>query len=106
MKKVLLLIIFSFSFFFVNNVVNADNELSSGDVIIGYTKFDENTWISASRAAKAGSLYTNESGNIFVRTFIYIDEDVWYEMDSEYGGYYLLEDEELSNIKDNLNVHF
>lgn len=106
MKKVLLLIIFSFSFFFVNNVVNAETELSSGDVIIGYTKFDENTWISASRAAKAGSLYTKEAGDIFVRTFIYIDEDVWYEMDSEFGGYYLLEGEELENVKENLKIYY
>lgn len=92
-----------------NGIVNAESiydHLSSGDIIIGNTTFNSGTWISATRASKAGSLYTLNSGNSDVKTYIFINQNVWYELDQTTETYRTLNKTEIRNIESNLNVYY
>ena len=86
MKKNISLIVLSiltfFAFSITSNAANI-NGLNSGDIIIGSTKFNSGTWISSSRAAKAGALYSNITGNYDIKTYYYVAPVVIYEIDEE-----------------------
>lgn len=105
-KNVLLAVIVFFGF---NTFVNASSiydYLEPHDVIIGNTTFRSGTWISATRASKAGSLYTMINGDTDVKTYKYIAQEVWFEMDPETDAYRPLSKDEIAELNDTLYINF
>lgn len=89
--------------------VNADtlyDKISPGDVIIGNTVFKGNTWISANRAAEAGSLYTLNTGEINRNTYLYDDLEDWYKYNNDTEKYELLSSLEVSEIQDIIHIYY
>ena len=89
--------------------VNADalyDKISPGDVIIGNTVFKSNTWISANRAAEAGSLYTLNTGEVNKNTYLYDDLEDWYKYNNDTEKYELLSSLEVSEIQDIIHIYY
>jgi len=106
LKRLMLSLVMFFGF---NGMVYAESiydHLSSGDIIIGNTTFKSGTWISATRASKAGSLYTIDSGKTDVKTYKYINENVWYELDSQTDEYTILSKEKIEQLEDELKIYY
>jgi len=88
----------------------------TGDVyIIGSTKFDNNTSVTASRAAQAGSdemLLQIINGNFEfqrnkIKTYLYSEiEELWFEVPKNGGELIELTETEVEAIEDNLNIYF
>lgn len=89
--------------------VNADalyDKISPGDVIIGNTVFKGNTWISANRAAEAGSLYTLNTGEINKNTYLYDDLEDWYKYNNNTEKYELLSSLEINELRDIIHIYY
>ena len=109
MKNKIIKLIFSFiiSFSFIS-FVDAQgiyDNVKNGDIIIGNTTFRSGTWISATRASKAGSLFTRNTSSIDVKTYKVITTNLWYELDDD-GQYRKLEDYELEELENNLKIFY
>lgn len=107
-KNINILIVFVFIFLgFVIHVDAANiNDLSSGDIVIGNTRFKSGTWVSASRAAKAGSLYTIATGKTDANTYLYINPYVIYIYDDTIENYKLLNSNEIVNLEMEMNIYY
>ena len=109
MKNKIIKLIFSFiiSFSFIS-FVDAQgiyDNVKNGDIIIGNTAFRSGTWISATRAGKAGALFTKNTSSIDVKTYKVITTNLWYELDDD-GQYRKLEDYELDELENNLKIFY
>lgn len=109
MKNKIIKLIFSFiiSFSFIS-FVDAQgiyDNVKNGDIIIGNTAFRSGTWISATRAGKAGALFTKNTSSIDVKTYKVITTNLWYELDDD-GQYRKLEDYELDVLENNLKIFY
>ena len=109
MKKNINILMF-FVFIFLGFIINVNaaniNDLSSGDIVIGNTRFKSGTWVSASRAAKAGALYTNNTGNTDLNTYLYINPVVIYVYDDTIENYKLLNSNEIVNLEIEMNIYY
>lgn len=105
-NNVLLSILVFFGFSFCVNASSIYDYLKSGDIIIGNTTFRNGTWISATRASKAGSLYTMVNNDIDVKTYKYINQNVWYEMDPITDKYKILSKDEINDLNNTLYINF
>lgn len=105
-NNVLLSILVFFGFNIFVNASSIYDYLKSGDIIIGNTTFRNGTWISATRASKAGSLYTMVNGDIDVKTYKYINQNVWYEMDPVTDKYKILSKDKIEDLNKSLHINF
>lgn len=110
MKRINIFLILLSTFFIFGNVKAEDYIFEEGDVIIGNTVFHSDVWISASRASKAGSLYTKINGKTDIKTYYFAadlgDSELWYVYNDDIEAYEMLDDEELEEVKNNLEVLF
>lgn len=110
MKNKIIKLIFSFiisfsSILFVDAQGIYDN-VKNGDIIIGNTAFRSGTWISATRAGKAGALFNQNTGSTNLKTYIYINKNLWYELNEETDEYKILNSSEISEIENNLRIYY
>ena len=77
-----------------------------GDIVIGNSVFTSGTWISATKASKAGSLYTLNTGDVNVKTYINIYDELWYELDADTDEYRALSIEEVDELLENHNIYY
>lgn len=110
MKKVIRKIVLSlFMFFCTFVVVNADSlydNLQSGDIIIGNTTFRSGTWVSTTRASKAGALFNQNTGSTNLKTYFYVNKNLWYELNDATDEYRMLSSSEISEIENNLQIFY
>lgn len=110
MKKVIRKIVLSlFMFFCTFVVVNADSlydNLQSGDIIIGNTTFRSGTWVSTTRASKAGALFNQNTGSTNLKTYFYVNKNLWYELNDATDEYRMLSSSEISEIENNLKIFY
>ena len=110
MKNKIIKLIFSFiiSFSFIS-FVDAQgiyDNVKNGDIIIGNTAFRSGTWISATRAGKAGALFNQNTGSTNLKTYKYINKNLWYELNEETDEYTILNSSEISEIENNLRIYY
>jgi len=100
------LFVFLGSMLTVSAGTTVEENVYPGDIIIGNSTFTRGTWISATRASKAGSLYTLNNGDANVKTYVCINEDLWYELDEDTEEYRALSEEEVIDLVENHNIYY
>ncbi len=117
LKIMLGLILFSALFITVSSAATSVkenvNDYTSGAYIIGSTRFDEGTIVTADKAANAGldeakrlieAGKTNEILDLTMKTYYYdVDLEEWYEIGEETRP---LTQEEARKLEENLNIFF